>query len=77
MSPGRRPSFKEIHSNISNYICLIGGYLAMGANPFTSQIEDKATAEEGEGNGNGDKEVGLAIKVVPHSLETNGSNTTF
>ena len=46
----------------------------MGVNPFTSQIEGKATAEEGEGR---KKEVGQAIQVVPHSLETNGSNTTF
>ena len=36
MSPHKRPSFKAIHTNISEYTGHIGGYLEMGLNPFTS-----------------------------------------
>ena len=77
MSPSRRSSFKEIHSNISKYIGHIGGYLEMGINPFTSWTEGKTMAEEGEGYGTGSKVAGLATQVIPPSLETNGSNTAF
>ena len=72
MSPSRRPSFKEVHSNISKYIDHIGGYLKMGVNPFTSQGEGKETAEDGERDGNGHREARLALQVIPPSLETNG-----
>ena len=40
-SPNKRPSFKEIHANISKYIGHIGGYLEMSPNHFTSWGEDK------------------------------------
>ena len=69
MSPGKRPNFKEIHSNISKYIGHIGGYLEMGLNPFTGWEERKLAVveEEPEGEFHGDKGGDLSIPAAPPS----------
>ena len=70
MSPGKRPNFKEIHSNISKYIVHIGGYLEMGLNPFTGWEERKLAAvkEEPETEFHGDKGGDVSIPVTLPSL---------
>ena len=67
MSPGKRPNFKEIHSNISKYIGHIGGYLEMGLNPFTGWEERKPAAEEPEREFHGDEGGDVSLQVTPPS----------
>ena len=45
-SPKDRPTFKELHLNLNQYIEHIAGYLEMGFNPFAT--EEVPTNEEGE-----------------------------
>ena len=45
-SPKDRPTFKELHLKLNQYIEHIAGYLEMGFNPFAT--EDVPTNEEGE-----------------------------
>ena len=68
MSSQNRPTFSELHSNISKYIAHIGGYLEMGFDPFKSARKFESTAESRVGKkeleGDGD-DSGVAIQVIP------------
>ena len=46
MIPEKRPSFKELHTNTSQYIEHIAGYLDLGFNPFTAAKRVRSVAEE-------------------------------
>ena len=48
ISPTKRPSFRDIHSNISKYISHIGGYLEVDINPFKNLGELKSRGEKEE-----------------------------
>ena len=81
LSPKNRPTFRELHSNISKYISCIAGYLEMGFNPFIGGTGLKSTVRNEVG-----KDVGVelqergadpsvAIQVIPPSMSTNGRST--
>ena len=72
MSPGDRPTFKELYSNTSKYIERIAGYLDLEYNPFTG-VQPKKWVEDEEK----EFEPAVAIQVTPASLETNLSHTIF
>ena len=60
VDPQNRPSFKELHSNISKYIERIAGYLELGFNPFLTR--------DGASMGNGGVEGGkgeFQFNVIP------------
>ena len=80
MSPPNRPTFSELHSNISKYIARIGGYLEMGFDPFKSARKFESTAEsrvgEKEWEDDGD-DSSVAIQVIPPSVSTYETPKTF
>ena len=46
MLPEKRPSFKDLYTNTSQYIEHIAGYLDLGFNPFAAAKRAKSVAEE-------------------------------
>ena len=91
MAPEDRPSFKELYSSVSKSIEREAGYLQFGFNPFTGgggggreEVNGKgkggdvggSEGEDKEGEGEGATS-GVAINVIPPSLDTNGAHTVF
>ena len=70
--PSRRPTFKEIHSQISKYIGCIGEYMEMDLNPFVG-MGRRGTEVEG---GYGSREEGAAVRfqVTPPSVKGNAEH---
>ena len=76
MVPEDRPSFKELHENITKYVEHIAGYLEMGFNPFAgmgftlkgeiNSFEDKMNKEEEKQ----EMECAVVIQVTSTSGET-------
>ena len=70
MDPKDRPTFKELHTNTSQYMERIAGYLEIQFNPFAGRgtvqspvVDERETEEE---KGGFDAEV--KIKVTPASV---------
>ena len=77
ISPQNRPTFSELHSNISKYIAHIGGYLEMGFDPFR-KFESNAESRVGESEWEGDgDDSGMAIQVISPSVSTCETPKTF
>ena len=78
VSPKNRPTFKELHSNISKYISRIAGYLEMGFNPFAGNAAGRERKTPFQSHvGTEDEKSGVAIQVVPPSVPANGAHPTF
>ena len=67
--PEDRPSFSDIHANISNYLEGIAGYLEVGFNPFDGTF---ITPE----NGKSLSDPEMPIETYPPSLENSASIST-
>ena len=89
MAPEDRPSFKELYSSVSKSIEREAGYLQFGFNPFTGGEREGKSVEGKTGVGEGVKELekedsegegsesGVAILIIPPSLDSNGAHTVL
>ena len=78
MLPRKRPTFEELHSNISKYIEHIAGYLQMEFNPFSGVSGGQGTGQSREQVGSNTGEgYGVEVMVTPPSVPANGAHSTF
>ena len=78
--PRDRPTFKELHSNISKFIEHIAGYLDMGFNPFSGGTKEAGSSYDDGVELKGEKEGeegGFQVQVTPPSVQANGAHTDF
>ena len=73
--PEDRPSFSELHANISNYLEKIAGYLEVNFNPFNG-IEYSTFIVPEIKNDESLPDSEMSIEIYPPSLENSTSVNT-
>ena len=75
-APEDRPTFKELHVTVSNYIEHLAGYLQLGFNHFNGgNVGDREEGERWEQTGWEEEEVegddvSVSIKLIPSSVNS-------